>query len=261
VTQFELDGRPIRYPVVGTGSDVVLLHGLAGSWRWWSPLVDTLAPHCRVHLLGLPRLGRMRAGEMAAWLERVLAAAGLGRVCLVGHSLGGLVAAELAASEPGRVRGLALVAPVGIPCGRGVLRRSLPLLEELYVVRGQLPTIVADAVRAGPVSLVHGIVYVWERDLRADLGSVRSPTLLVWGERDRLVPMRMAEEWQRLLPVSRLVCLPCGHVPMWEVPRELAACILGFLAEELRDDAPDESGLRVVNGVGLSANDDKTAPR
>lgn len=257
----DLDGRPLRYRVAGDGADVVVVHGLSGSWRWWSPVIDQLAGACRVHLLDLPRLGRLRAGELAPWLERVLGASGLDHVDLVGHSLGGLVATELAAQRPELVRRLALVAPAGVPCGRGVLGRALPLFEELYDVRDRLPTIAGDAIRTGPVSLLHGIVYVWERDLRGELGRVRAPTLLVWGERDRLVPPSVAEEWHRLLPRSRLAWLPCGHVPMWEAPHELAACLLAFLGDELDDQLGDQGRSRVGERVGLVGNDHEAAAR
>jgi pimeloyl-ACP methyl ester carboxylesterase len=259
--QVEVDGRPFRYRVAGHGTDLVVLHGLAGSWRWWSPLIGQLAEACRVHLVGLPRLGRLRAGELAPWLGRLLDAAGVGCVDIVGHSLGGLVAAELATRRPDHLRRLALVAPAGVPCGRGVLGRALPLVEELFDIRSKLPTIVGDAVRTGPVSLLHGIAYVSERDLRGELGGIQAPTLLVWGERDRLVPARVAEEWQRLLPHSRLVRLPCGHVPMWEAPQELLRCLLVFLGDQLEDELGDEERLRVRDRVGLAGNDDEPTAR
>lgn len=247
--------------MVGAGDDMVVVHGLSGSWRWWLPLVETLSERSRLHLVDLPRLGRLRAGEMAPWLGRLLDAVGLGRVDVLAHSLGGLVATELAMEQPNRVRNLVLVAPAGVPCGRGVLRRTLPLLEELFVVRGKVQTIVGDAVRTGPVSLVHGIAYVWERDIRGELGAVQAPTLLVWGERDRLVPPWVAEEWQRLLPRSRLVRLPCGHVPMWEAPRELASCVLAFLGDQFPDDSGEQARLRVGDRVRLAGNDDEAATR
>ncbi len=259
--QVELDGRSTRYRVMGAGPDVVVVHGLSGSWRWWSLLAERLAEHHRLHFVELPRLGRIRAGELAPWLGRFLDVAGLAPVDLLGHSLGGLVAAELATSRPESVRRLALVAPAGIPCGRGLLGRSLPLLEELYGVRGELPTIVADAVRTGPITLLHGAVYVWERDVRAELGAIRAPTLLVWGERDRLVPPRVAEEWQAQLPHSRFVQLPCGHVPMWEAPDELAVALLDFFGDQLPDDAADEVGLGVGDGVRLTRNDHEAPVR
>lgn len=259
--QIDVDRRRVRCRIVGAGDDLVVVHGLSGSWRWWLPLVETLSERSRLHLVELPRLGRLRAGEMAPWLGRLLDAIGLGRVDVLGHSLGGLVATELAIDQPNRVRNLALVAPAGVPCGRGVLRRTLPLLEELYDVRGKVQTIVGDAVRTGPVSLVHGIAYVWERDIRGELGAVQAPTLLVWGERDRLVPAWVAEEWQRMLPRSQLVRLPCGHVPMWEAPRELASCVLAFLGDQLPDDPGEQERLRVGNRVRLAGNDDEAATR
>jgi hypothetical protein len=72
------------------------------------------------------------------------------------------------------------------------------------------------------------------------------------GERDRLVPARIAEEWQRVLRGAQLVLWPCGHVPMWEVPNELAACLLAFLKQQLSDDSGDEIGPGVVDGVRLA---------
>jgi pimeloyl-ACP methyl ester carboxylesterase len=221
--------------------------------------VERLSRRYRLHLVELPHLGRLRAGEMAPWLGRLLEAAGLERVDVAGHSLGGLVAAELAMEDPGRVRRLVLVAPAGVPCGRGVLERTLPLLEELYDVRRRLPTIVFDAVRAGPVSLVHGIAYVWERDLSTELGGVSAPTLLVWGDRDRLVPASVAAEWERRLPRPQLVRLPCGHVPMWEAPDQLASCMLAFLGEQAADQFGQESGLGEGDGVRLAGNDHQPA--
>jgi pimeloyl-ACP methyl ester carboxylesterase len=246
--------------VVGSGEPLVLVHGLAGSWRWWSPLLERLAPMRRVHAIDVPRLrGSVPAAELSAWLARRLDEAELDRVDLAGHSLGGLVAAELAALRPERVRTLVLVAPAGIPCGRSLARRSLPLVETLYDLRGSLPLVVSDALRAGPLGLAHGIAYVSSRDLRSELQDVRAPTLLLWGERDRLVPLSVAEEWQRLVPHARLELLPCGHVPMLEEPAAVADRIEAFLREQLPDDPGDHRRSREVHGVRLAGNDDEPA--
>ena len=97
----EVDGHPVRWRTVGTGDPLVLVHGLAGSWRWWSPLFPALAPRRRVHILDLPRRHAViRPAELSAWISRWLDAADLDVVDLAGHSLGGLVAAELAATSP-----------------------------------------------------------------------------------------------------------------------------------------------------------------
>jgi pimeloyl-ACP methyl ester carboxylesterase len=241
LAELELDGKPVRYRVAGVGPPVVLVHGLSGSWRWWTSVYERLAERRRVYMLDLPRLGlRLSAAELGAWLGRWLRAGGLDSVDLVGHSLGGLVAAELAASEPERVLRLALVAPAGIPCGRRLSTRALRLVETLYDIRGRLPTMAGDALRAGPLGLIDGAFFASVRDLRAELASVRAHSLLVWGELDRLVPMTVVPDWQQALPGARLVVLQCGHVPMWEAPNELAACLATFLDEELPDDTSTE---------------------
>lgn len=238
----------------------MLLHGLSGSWRWWTPLIDLLGDSREMHFVELPRFGRrLGAKDGSAWLGCWLEAAGLGCVDLLGHSLGGLVAAELAACRHTQIRRLVLVAPAGIPCGRSVVGRTLPLIGALYDVRRRLPTIAADAVRTGPISLAHGMVYVLERDLRADVASIRVPALLVWGTRDRLVPLSVAEEWKRLFTKPRLVQLSCGHVPMWEAPRELAGAMLAFLEEDATEDVSDELGPGVVDGMRLARDDYQAA--
>jgi len=262
VRELVVDGTPVEYRVAGQGEPVVLVHGLSGSWRWWQPVLEPLAEHHRVHVLDLPRLGAgFPADELTGWLGRWLDAAELERVDLVGHSLGGLIAAELAAEQPQRVQRLALVAPAGIPCGNTVISRGARLLGTLYDVRGRLPTVVGDAARAGPFSLLRGALYVSDRDLSAELASVQARALLVWGEDDRLLPARIAAEWQRILPGSKLVRLHCGHVPMWEAPGELASCLLVFLDEELVDNSSDEIGPGVMHGVRFGGDDDEPTAR
>src|SRR5207253_2668845 len=199
VRELAVGGTSIEYRVAGQGEPVVLVHGLSGSWRWWQPVLEPLAERHRVYLLDLPRLGvRLPADELTRWLGRWLDAAALERVDLIGHSLGGLIAAELAAAQPQRVQRLVLIAPAGIPCGRTVLSRGVRLLETLKDVRGHLPTVAGDAMRAGPVSLLRGAVFASHRHLTEELASVDARTLLMWGDHDRLLPARIAAEWHRI---------------------------------------------------------------
>lgn len=257
-----MDGRTARFTVAGSGDPVVLVHGLAGSRRWWSPLVPALAAHRSVFALDLPRPARSTPPSgWSTWLAHWLDVAGLEWADLVGHSLGGIVAAEFAATYPKRVRRLVLVAPAGIPCGRGVVGRTLPLAGALAGLGVWLPMVVGDAVRAGPVAVLRATSFVWTRDLREELSGVQASTLLLWGDRDRLVPARVADEWHSILPASRIVYVACGHVPMLEAPDEVAAEILAFLGEEVEHDAGDEGRARVVNGVGLARHDDEPSAR
>ena len=256
--ELDLNGTPVRYRVAGAGPPVVLVHGLGGSWRWWSDVWPHLAKRRTVYLVDLPRLGRRQsAAELSAWLDRWLDAAALDRADLVGHSLGGLVAAEVAAVRPERVGRLAVVAPAGIPCGLGLFSRGVRLVETLYGLRRHLSTVVPDALRTSPVALLRGAVFASDRDLRAELGAVQAPALIVWGERDRLTPPTVAVEWHRLLPRSRLVLLPCAHVPMWDLPDRLADCLLAFLDEQPGDETGDDVRSRVMRGMGSAGDDDE----
>jgi pimeloyl-ACP methyl ester carboxylesterase len=236
--EVEVDRRPVRYRVTGSGAPLVLVHGLAGSWRWWSPVLELLGARRCAYVVDLPRLrDPVGAPQLSEWLARWLDAVGLDRLELAGHSLGGLVAAELAAARLEQTQRLVLVAPAGIPCGRGLPGRALPLLKALYDVRQWLPMVTVDAVRSGPIDVLRGIAFVSGRDLRQELSAVRAPTLLVWGERDRLVPLQLADEWRQAMVDVRLEHLHCGHVPMLEAPAELAACMLSFLDDELADES------------------------
>src|SRR6185436_4249135 len=99
----------IAYEVAGSGPPVVLVHGLSGSSRWWRRNIGSLMPHRRVYVVDLIGFGASRArhpfalAEAAGYLIQWLDQLDLERVSLVGHSMGGLIAAELAADAPDRV--------------------------------------------------------------------------------------------------------------------------------------------------------------
>jgi pimeloyl-ACP methyl ester carboxylesterase len=233
-----VDGELVRWRVVGSGPPLVLVHGLSGSWRWWRPVLEALAASHELHLVDLPRargIARRHGGDTVAWLSDWLAAAKAAPASIIGHSLGGLTAAELAARRPEQVERLVLVAPVGVPSGRGLAGHAVPLASTLVRTRpALLPRLARDALRTGPSSLLRGALDAKRADLRADLSRVRAPTLLVWGERDALVPPAAADTWQEGLPDARLVRLPrAGHVPMWEAPGAFSEAVLGFLEEPL----------------------------
>ena len=222
----------MHWHAAGEGPPLILVHGLAGSWRWWEPALPDLARRHECHMVDIPRFGAaLRPDGTADWVARWLEAAGLPPGCLVGHSLGGAAATSLAATRPEAVEALVLVSPVGVPAGRGPAGYALPLLTALATSRPRFASrLGTDVLRAGPASLLRGALYAVRADVRERAREVRVPTLLVWGERDPLVPAALAGVWQRAIPQTCLVLLPrTGHVPMFERPRAFTAALEEFL--------------------------------
>lgn len=205
---------------------LVLVHGLAASTRWWHPVLPALRDYDVTY--GDPRRP-LEAGE---------------DVILIGHSLGGLRAAQYAAEHP--VRKLVLVDPAGIPWGRRFVGDALNMFNQAPL--SFMPRIALDSLRWGPLALLR---YGLEASrTRVDLTDIASPTLIVWGERDTLVPFRMAEEWHAAIPGSQLAVIPrARHVPMVENTSAFVEVLLDFLR--------DGDGSGVVDGVRLSGRDDE----
>ena len=234
----EVAGRHVRSRVAGAGPPVVLVHGLAGSWRWWREVIPPLAERHTVHVVDLPRFalvrpGRFRVAGAADWLALWLQASGSAGATVVGHSLGGLLTAQLAARKPDLVRRLVLVAPAGIPFGRPTIGYGLPLFEALRTAAPHFRRVlIADAARAGPATLLTGGLHATRSDVRRELASISAPTLILWGGRDPVLPATLAEQWQLRLPHAEVTMLPdAGHVPMVDAPEAVADALRAFLAE------------------------------
>jgi pimeloyl-ACP methyl ester carboxylesterase len=219
-------------------SPLVCLHGLAGSSRWWSAVAPELRASGPVTLLDAPR--RVGPDALEGWVAGRLATLEP-PVDLVGHSLGALTAVRLAAAQPELVRRLVLVAPPGLTPRRSPLHLGLPLLSSLVQSRPRLlGTLLVDAARTGPANIMRGGAHVARADVSDRLADVSAPTLLVWGARDRLVPVAAAELWLRGIRGSRIVVLPrAAHVPMLEAPAEFVAAVAAFREERLDDPGHD----------------------
>jgi pimeloyl-ACP methyl ester carboxylesterase len=221
---------------VGSGPPVVLIHGLSASSRWWERNVPALAERHQVHLVDLAGFGQSpgpfeldkAAATLARWMEIV----GLERAAVVGHSMGGYIAAELAADHPARVDRLTLVA-AALPT---VGLKALPHPHDLLIALRYLPLdfielLVTDLWTAGVPTIAGALLALLRADLRAKLSAIAAPTLLVWGEHDPLVPARLAHELARCVPCREVAIFKrCGHNPMWERPQAFNKLLLEFLA-------------------------------
>jgi pimeloyl-ACP methyl ester carboxylesterase len=225
---------------IGEGPPVVLLHGLSGSRRWWRFTVPRLAQEYTVHVPELVGFGGSRGAprqpdlrEMAAVLADWLRQLGVEGPHVVGHSMGGQIALHMAVEQSMPER-LVLVAASGLP-------RPVSLSDAARMVAGALPprawgaptfmpTIAADAVRAGPLALLRATRHLLQDDVRPLLARITCPTLLVWGALDPLVPVPHGEAMARAIAGSRLVVLrDAAHNPMADRPAEFNRVLLDFL--------------------------------
>lgn len=239
--RLQVGGKTIASESSGAGPPLLLVHGLSGSTRWWRHNVRALAPHFRVHLVDLVGFGGSRGrghrfvlGEAAAALGEWMALAGAPRASVVGHSMGGLIAADLAASFPERVERLALVSAAAVPLGRRYVRHAGGLLGALrHTAPSFWPVLAADAARAGPATLLRAISQLLAADISPRLASIQAPSLILWGEHDHLVPIALGRQLHGHLPGARFVVIPgAGHVPMWERPEAFNRELLHFLLGE-----------------------------
>ena len=231
----DVRGARVHYRVGGAGPPVVLVHGLSGSGRWWRRNVGALAARFRVFAVDLVGFGRSRgpfalaeaAGVLRDWMGRV----GLGRAHVVGHSMGGYVAADLAAGPDAPVDRLVLVDAAAFPLGWRPVRHAVGLARAVrYMHPTFLPVLAADALRAGPRTLFRAAREAVESDLEARCAEVRAPTLVVWGEHDRVVPIDVGRRLAACLPDAELVVIDgAGHNPMWDRPEPFNRAVLDFL--------------------------------
>lgn len=228
----------------GEGPPVILLHGLSGSSRWWKRNAPALAARHRVIAPDVIGFGRTRcpgrmpsiaelADVLAGWMEEVE----IERAHVIGHSMGGQLAVHLAARHPERVARLVLVDSAGIPRPRplapGALARfALGLAPpRRWGDPVFLPVIAGDALVAGPRVILQAVGRILRDDVRPLLSRIVAPTLIVWGEHDRVIPLEHGEELREEIAGSRLLVVPqAAHNPMVDHPGAFNTAVLDFLA-------------------------------
>jgi pimeloyl-ACP methyl ester carboxylesterase len=285
--EIRLHGHRLHYRIGGDGPLLVLVHGITNSSASWEPVLATLARRFTViapDLLGhgdsaKPR-GDYSLGANASLLRDVMLALGHERATLVGHSLGGGIAMQMAYQFPERVERLVLVSSGGLgrqvtPLLRAValpgaelvlpLLASEPLMRAGATVGGWMRRIGvhvgsdAAAMAAGFASLQDfeaRRAFVQTARAVIDAGGQRVnatdklylaeavPTLILWGDRDPIIPARHGIRAHELMPGSRLhVFAGAGHFPHHDDPAGFSAAITEFV-DTTQPSEPDEERLR-----------------
>ena len=267
----ELGCSEIEFVSVGEGPAIVLIHGLAGSWRNWLENIPRLADRHRVVALDLPGFGASPLpqqeitmpgyGSVVAELVRKLDLPP--DTVLVGHSMGGVVTTEAMLRAPDSFAGGCLVAAAGPGATRTpeAAEEFAHRLVSLYQARpapgpsrsfsrrrlktAQLAPFIAHPGQLGseilwellawgarPPGLAQAALALGRLDGREALSGIERPVLLLWGTRDLLVPLRVAYAYQRRLPDSELVVLQdTGHMVQMERPARFNREVEEFVRE------------------------------
>jgi pimeloyl-ACP methyl ester carboxylesterase len=223
---------------LGTGAPVILLHGLAGSGRWWSRNVPALSQSFRVIAIDLPGFGTSPRGhrlELEGIVDQLVGTMdglGIERASLIGHSMGGLIAGGLAAERPTRVDRLILVNAAFLSLDRTSVRSVAgPAATLLRTAPSLMPVLLADGLRSGPRRLTDASIQLLRADWQSKLPRIEAPTLVIWGEHDRLCPLAIGQQIVASIPGSRLeVVEGAAHNPMWERSDAFDRLALDFLA-------------------------------
>ncbi len=229
----------IHYQVGGTGKPIVFIHGLGGSTRWWSRNVEAFARRYRVYVVDLVGFGASQCGhpfvlaDAASYLSRWMTRVGIQQATVVGHSMGGYIAAELAADYPHKVDKLILVDAAAAPFDPSYVKTAVGMVSSLRSTPlSLLSVMVTDSYKAGPRTIVKAAMELKNTDLRAKLRRIQAPTLIVWGENDTVTPRKMADVLRQAIPGAEFKLMKrVGHSPMWERPAEFNQTLLHFLGE------------------------------
>lgn len=258
-TRTLVDGNSIRYlDSCSPGPPVILLHGLGGYADKWMPVIELLSASYRVvapDMIGYGQSDKPVADYtpefLVSFLREFISAVGFERPNIVGASLGGQVAVEFAATNKQSVSKLVLVSPAGM------MKCSTPALDA-YIMAALYPreNSVAHALQLmegsqnePPEKLVKLFISNMRRPnakmafmssllcfrnskgVSAYLDRVDSPTLLVWGHDDPIIPVSYASKFREAISRCTFATIPnCGHTPYVQYPDRFADIVSGFLS-------------------------------
>jgi pimeloyl-ACP methyl ester carboxylesterase len=267
--RIDVVGSEVNYVEMGEGPPLVLVHGLSGAWQNWLEQIPRLSESHRVIAPDLPGFG---GSPMPPWeisipaygrfLRDFCERLGIERCSLVGNSMGGFIATEVAIADPERVEKLVLVSAAGITWARArrepmmmigrVGQAALPLALRLQLSGIRRPGLRKRAFQGvfhSPGALRREVL--WENltpamsspgyldaitnlvgyDIRDRLEEIEVPTLIVWGRNDRVVPVPAALSYKkRIGDNAELVIFDrCGHVPQLERPVRFNRLLERFL--------------------------------
>ncbi len=253
-----VDGNNIRYLESGSSENtLVLIHGLGASAERWSEVIPLFSDNFRVvvpDLIGFGQSDKPLADYtpefFSEFLEHFFIASNVKRPILIGSSLGGQISAEYVSSHPNNVQKLILVSPAGI------MKQSTPALDA-YIMAALYPNehsaknafelmegsgneVDSEIVNSfvsrmkttnAKLAFMSTLLGLKNSDSIAEkLKMISSPTLLIWGSDDPVIPINYAEEFISEIPNCKFFEMDgCGHTPYVQNPYVFTSRVLDFL--------------------------------
>lgn len=243
---------------------VILLHGYTASKELWLRFANQLGPRYHIIIPDLAGHGETgfysewsyRASHQAEYVAKLMTTLGIERATLVGNSMGGMIAANFALMFPQRTHAIVLFNPAGVTppqpseteamfaAGQSPFEIDNPQqFFDFYELTMAQPPFAPQFVLRGMAQRYHERKSNYTRiaqdfrfhdQLDTRLNEIRVPTLIIWGDRDRILSPSAAPVWHRGIAESELhVFEDIGHMPMVEVPQESASVVENFLSKTL----------------------------
>ena len=253
----EIDGNTIRYVEEGNSTEnLLLIHGLGASAERWEHVIPQFAKNYRVLVPDLIGFGLSdkpvvdyTTDYLSEFIRKFLKKLGIDSVSIIGSSLGGQIGAEFTYQNNSMVEKLVLISPSGI------MKHSTPALDA-YVMAALYPS---DSSASNAFQIMSGSKNIDKKTIKGfvqrmklpnakmafmstllglkdaeiiseKLVSIKSPTLIIWGENDPIIPIKYAQSFVSEIDDCRFVKMEnCGHTPYVEVPDKFYKIVSDFL--------------------------------
>jgi pimeloyl-ACP methyl ester carboxylesterase len=267
-----LMGMNVHYRDEGNSTDsipIVLIHGTSSSLLTWDSVVNNLKDKHRIIRMDLPAFGLTGPNPFkdysfdyyTRFVDSFLLKLAVNKCIIIGNSLGGGIAWHYALAYPQKVAKLVLVDASGFSSlskSKGALGFKIaqtPVLNQIvkfvtprFLVRKSLEDVYADdsrisdslvdiyfkmTLREGNRSALIDRMRAGFQNESEKIAALKTPTLIIWGEQDQLIPVEHAYRFQKAIPNSQLsVFKSVGHVPMEEAPKQFTTTLTNFLNQQ-----------------------------
>lgn len=238
-----LENEIVHYEVLGRGRPVIFLHGWVGSWRYWIPAMQVVSTSFRAYALDFWGFGgsakesnRYLLSNQKQLLNDFLYELGIGKIALIGHGLGAIIALMFAEQYPllvDRVMAISMPLETGLISPRMQQLPPAELAEWLLGANPEAQAVRAEAPKADQVAVLRSINNLSSDEITQRPQRLRTPCLMVNGLNDPAISLPDQQQVDNLPASTHLITFDrCGHFPMLDRPGKFNRLMNDFLTLE-----------------------------